>query len=74
MVAAKMANMTKSDGGRVGAERQGKASANLHIPPVSQESAAKLMNVSPRQVTAAEAIEKATTYPETPPILRPAPF
>jgi hypothetical protein len=45
MVAAKMANMV------VGGKETN--SANLHnCAPVSQASAAKLMNVSPRQVAA----------------------
>lgn len=57
MVAAKLANMTNSEAGKLGAEAQGKASANLQTPPVSQSDAAKLLNVSTRSVAAATKVK-----------------
>ena len=54
MVAAKMANILHGQVGG-GHEKQKCKSATL----ITQPEAAKLMNVSPRQVAAAKAIEKA---------------
>lgn len=58
MVAAKLANMTNSVAGKIGAAAQGKASANLQTPPVSQSDAAKLLNVSTRTVAAAAKVKE----------------
>lgn len=63
MVAAKLANMTNSDAGKIGAAAQGKASANLQTSPVSQSDAAKLLNVSTRSVAAAAKV-KDSAIPE----------
>ena len=57
-VAAKLANMTKADAGRMGAEAQGKATANLPEPshPVSNSQAADMLNVSERSVRTAKTV------------------
>ena len=58
-VAAKLANMTRADAGRMGAEAQGKATANLPEPqsaPVSNAQAAEMLNVSERSVRTAKKV------------------
>ena len=50
MVAAKMANIKSGD---FHGNQHTEVGANLHSPQVTRAQAAKLMNVSPRQVAAA---------------------
>lgn len=65
MVAAKLANMPHGGAqyrsanlqNGAGSEAQGKASANLQTPPVSQSDAAKLLSVSTRTVAAAAKVQ-----------------
>lgn len=58
MVAAKLANMTKSDAGRMGADStHGLANANLHLPKTSTTEAANLLNISPRTVATAKKVQ-----------------
>lgn len=58
-IGADVANMTKSDGGKIGAERQGKGAADLPIPAVSQAEAAKMVGVSERLVRDAVKVKNA---------------
>lgn len=59
MVAAKLANVTKADAGRMGAEvSHGLASANLQLPKTTSAEAASLLNVSPRSVATAKKVEE----------------
>ena len=61
MIAARMANMTKSDAGRMGVAAQGKATANLQLPEITRAEAAEMLNVSERTVNAAKKVlEEAT--------------
>ena len=61
MIAARMANMTKSDAGRMGVAVQGKATANLQLPEITRAEAAEMLNVSERTVNAAKKVlEEAT--------------
>lgn len=58
MVAAKLANMTKSDAGRLGADSlHGLATANLQLPKTTSTEAADLLNVSPRTVATAKKVQ-----------------
>lgn len=58
MVAAKLANVTKSDAGRMGADiAHGLANANLHLPKTTSTEAADLLNVSPRTVATAKKVQ-----------------
>ena len=62
MVAAKLANVTKADAGRMGAEvSHGLASANLQLPKTTSSEAASLLNVSPRSVATAKKVEELGT-------------
>lgn len=59
MVAAKLANVTKADAGRMGAKvSHGLASANLQLPKTTSAEAASLLNVSPRSVATAKKVEE----------------
>jgi hypothetical protein len=52
MVAAKIANMTKSDAGTIGRIKQIGASADLHLPEnkISTDQAASMLNIGKRSV------------------------
>jgi len=53
-IAAELANMTKSDAGRIGGSKQGPNGPCLENQSVSIEQAAEMMNVSPRSVKRAK--------------------
>ena len=60
-VAAKLANITKSDAGRIGGKHKNEATANLQLldNKITQTQAADMLNVSPRTVTTIRAVERA---------------
>jgi len=60
-VAAKLANITKSDAGRIGGKHKNEATANLQLldNKITQTQAADMLNVSPRTVATIKAVERA---------------
>jgi hypothetical protein len=60
MIAEKLATMTRSDAGKIGADVTNKtASALMPLPKVSVPDAAKSLNVSPRLVNQARKVRNA---------------